>query len=69
MFRRKLEMKLPKKQSAFCEEHPNTQAIVVSQDKKARKIEVNDKAVITILPWREFLQKLWSNKIMQSTSR
>lgn len=48
---------------AFCEEHPRAKAIVVSQDKRPRKLQVNENICIDILPWSDFLQKLWSNKI------
>jgi predicted AAA+ superfamily ATPase len=49
---------------AFCEEHPETKAIVISQDKRARKIELNDKQAILITPWHEFLEKLWNDEII-----
>ncbi len=47
----------------FCEEHPNTKAIVVSQDKKPRMLKVNDMLTISILPWDNFLQSLWKGEI------
>jgi predicted AAA+ superfamily ATPase len=46
---------------AFCEEHPTTQTIVVSQDVAPRKLIINDELTITILPWRFFLEQLWSD--------
>lgn len=49
---------------AFCEDYPDTQAIVVSQDKRTRILKVNDSISITILPWQTFLQKLWDGKII-----
>ena len=49
---------------AFYEEHPKTKAIVVSQDKNARQLKVNDKLSILILPWRMFLDQLWDGKII-----
>ncbi|NNM59446.1 MAG: ATP-binding protein [Legionellales bacterium] len=49
---------------AFCEEHPDARAFVISQDKRARKIELNDKQSILILPWRSFLEKLWRDEII-----
>jgi uncharacterized protein len=49
---------------AFCEENPQTKAIVVSQDKNVRTLEINDKTSITILPWKVFLQQLWEEKII-----
>ena len=45
---------------AFCEEHPATKAIVVSQDSAPRKIKGSDSIDIEILPWRVFLDRLWS---------
>lgn len=44
---------------AFCEEHPHAQAIVVSQDKRERKIRLNDSSSIHIFPWEVFLARLW----------
>lgn len=49
---------------AFCEEHTHTKAIVVSQDKRARKLEVNDAISIDILPWDVFLKRLWAAEIV-----
>jgi uncharacterized protein len=49
---------------AFCEEHPTATAYVVSQDKRARKLTVNDQVEITILPWRDFLTALWAGDIL-----
>ncbi len=49
---------------AFCEEHPKSRAIVVSQDKRSRHLEVDDNITIEIIPWQEFLNKLWHDEIM-----
>jgi len=49
---------------AFCEEHPQTKAIVVSQDKNPRKLKINDETTITILPWKTFLRQLWQAEII-----
>lgn len=49
---------------AFCEEHPKTKAIVVSQDKKPRRIQVNENIVISVLPWETFLKELWQNQLI-----
>lgn len=49
---------------AFCEEHPETQAYVVSQDYCARKLEIKNNINITILPWKDFLDKLWAGEII-----
>lgn len=48
---------------AFCEEHPNVTPFVVSQDKRARLLTVNDKLSITILPWKIFLTRLWNKEL------
>ncbi len=48
---------------AFCEENPKTQAIVVSQDKRPRLLQVTDNIAINILPWQDFLKKLWDDEI------
>jgi predicted AAA+ superfamily ATPase len=48
---------------AFCEEHPKTQAIVVSQDKRPRILKVNNKLSISILPWEIFLKRLWKGEL------
>ncbi len=49
---------------AFCEEHPETKAYVVSQDYCARKLEIKNNINITILPWKDFLDKLWAGEII-----
>jgi len=49
---------------AFCEEHPKTIAIVVSQDKAPRKLMIDHKKTITILPWRDFLTQLWVDHLI-----
>ncbi len=49
---------------AFCEEHPDTQAIVVSQDQRPRQLKVNDRLMIQIMPWQYFLEKLWNHEVM-----
>lgn len=48
---------------AFCEENPGADAIVVSQDLRARQLQVNDQCTIYILPWENFLKKLWHGNI------
>jgi len=50
--------------TAFCEEHPDTHAIVISQDLLARKLMLRDNISIDILPWRIFLEQLWDDKII-----
>jgi len=50
---------------AFCEEHPNTRAFVVSQDQKIRQIELKHEQKITIMPWSLFLYELWQGKIVK----
>lgn len=49
---------------AFCEEHKNTKAFVVSQDERSRILSINDNFSITILPWKQFLKKLWKNELI-----
>jgi len=49
---------------SFCEEHPCAKAIVVSQDKRARRLEINSALSINIMPWSSFLKQLWSGKII-----
>lgn len=44
---------------AFCEEHPTTIPLVVSQDPEPRKLLTPSGAEINILPWKIFLEKLW----------
>lgn len=49
---------------AFCEEHPKTKAFVVSNDKNPRVLKVNDNISLQILPWSDFLTKLWGDGII-----
>ena len=49
---------------AFCEEHPQAKAIVVSQDTTERLVKISDAIEITILPWQSFLTKLWAEEII-----
>lgn len=49
---------------AFCEEHPQAKALVISQDKNPRELKINDSLTISILPWKIFLQKLWKGEII-----
>lgn len=49
----------------FCDEFPKTKAIVISQDKRSRKILINnDKQAIDIYPWQVFLTHLWQGDII-----
>jgi predicted AAA+ superfamily ATPase len=48
----------------FCEEHPTTKGIVISQDKRARQITINDTLSISVMPWTQFLKKLWGGEII-----
>lgn len=50
---------------AFCQEHPEVTAYVVSQDKNPRQLQVNANLTISILPWVLFLTKLWAGEIMK----
>jgi predicted AAA+ superfamily ATPase len=47
---------------AFCEEHPQTKAVVISQDEKPRVLQL-EKFNITILPWNIFLTQLWDGLV------
>lgn len=49
--------------TAFAEEHKPERAIVVSQDKYKRLIQVENGTDIEIYPWREFLTELWEKSI------
>ena len=44
---------------ALLEEHRVKRAIIVSLEKKPRRIEPN----LHILPWREFLERLWEGEL------
>jgi len=46
---------------AFREEHPSSQAIVVSLDLRPRTLSDG----IQVLPWRSFLTKLWSGQLLK----
>lgn len=48
---------------SFCEEHPNTNPIVVSQDVRTRRLQLEGKTYISVLPWKVFLNKLWGGEI------
>jgi predicted AAA+ superfamily ATPase len=49
---------------AFCEEHPDAHAIVVSQDSMPRKLTLQENISVDILPWRVFLEQLWEDKLI-----
>ena len=49
---------------AFIEDHQPQKAYVVCQAPRARKIQINPNCAIHVLPWREFLEKLWHNEII-----
>lgn len=48
----------------FCEEHPATKPLVVSQDSRPRKLMVSDTLYINVLPWRDFLTQLWAGQLI-----
>ncbi len=48
---------------AFREEHPKSQAIVVSLDKHPRILNISKEVDIHIMPWQHFLTKLWNGEI------
>jgi uncharacterized protein len=49
---------------AFCKEHSPKRAIIVSQDKKQRSIQLENSLRIDVLPWDVFLKKLWLGEIL-----
>jgi len=49
---------------AFCQEHQPGQAYVVSQDQRPRSLQLDDNVQITILPWQDFLKRLWDGEII-----
>ena len=49
---------------AFKEENPEVPAYVVCQIPRARTISTKDGLEIKALPWQEFLEKLWSDKLV-----
>jgi len=46
------------------EENPNCTCYVVSQDPRPRKMTIENIGNIFILPYREFLDRLWNDKIV-----
>lgn len=50
---------------AFKKEVPSTKAIVVSQDPRSRKIQLDNKLHITVIPYKQFLKLLWDGEIIQ----
>lgn len=50
--------------NAFCEEHPNAKAVVVSQDTAPRQLTMGSGLSIEITPWRIFLEKLWAGQVI-----
>lgn len=49
---------------AFKEENPKCICYVVSQDPRPRKMTIEKTGDISILPYREFLDRLWNNEII-----
>lgn len=49
---------------AFVEDYKPHMAIVVSQDPKPRKLNNHEGTDILVLPWQDFLKRLWSKKII-----
>lgn len=49
---------------AFCEEHTTTKAIVVSLDERARVLQIQENLTIHILPFHDFLRKLWADELI-----
>lgn len=49
---------------AFSQEHKPKHAIVVSLDPGRRRIKVESGTDIIVMPWQEFLEKLWAKEIL-----
>jgi len=49
---------------AFCKEHHPKKAYVVSQDPRPRKLITASNSEITVLPWQNFLERLWKGEII-----
>lgn len=49
---------------AFGDEFSPKRSIVVSQDSVARRLVLDNHLLIDILPWREFLTRLWTGEIL-----
>lgn len=49
---------------AFIEEHQPKEAYCVSLAPRPRKLMLSHESHITILPWRDFIQKLWNHEII-----
>lgn len=47
---------------AFSQEHPHTKCLVVSQDEKPRRIQLENSNIL-ISPWHIFLKQLWNGDI------
>lgn len=48
----------------FCEDYKPRHAIVVCQAPRRRVITFDNKQTIEVLPWQDFLEKLWHKKII-----
>jgi predicted AAA+ superfamily ATPase len=53
--------------NGFLAEYPTARAIVVCLEKLPRVVEAEGRA-ITILPWRDFCQRLWSGALLDSAT-
>lgn len=50
---------------AFSEEHHPEKMLIVSQDPRPRKINIDENTEIDVLPWQVFLAQLWEGKIIE----
>jgi predicted AAA+ superfamily ATPase len=50
--------------NAFCEDYQPKKAIVVSQDSRARRLVSENHTPIDIIPWQDFLTRLWAGEII-----
>lgn len=49
---------------AFLDEHEVETASLVCLEPRARRIELGRKAAVDVLPWQEFLDRLWAGRIV-----
>lgn len=50
--------------AAFCEEHKPSKALIVSLDPRQRDMDLGNGIRARVLPYMEFLEKLWAGQIM-----
>jgi predicted AAA+ superfamily ATPase len=50
--------------AAFIEDFVPKKSIIVSQDLAPRRLQVRENTFVDILPWRDFLIRLWAGEII-----